>query len=168
MRDNRVRTFLEAKGRPWKHFYLSRGGHENCFTNFCLEKFHLHILVNCNVLNTISCKIWRKFLDFWRSLLDCINGGKFFAYFFLEGGCDQNFELQNIKLTLCSWSIHLSNYDKVKRLSIFLEKYTAKRQRTPFQIHPSIHNVYLTYCVVTWLWKAPLTLGSETDDKLSC
>ena len=48
---------LRIKCGATKTFRKQKGA----MKNFGPEKFHLHILVNCNVLNTISCKIWRKF-----------------------------------------------------------------------------------------------------------
>lgn len=47
------------------------------------------------------------------------------------------------------------NFDSISGKGIHMV--TALRQRTPFQTHPPTHNVQLTFCVVTWVWTAPLT-----------
>ena len=61
-----LRKFFGSKRGATKNLYFSRGrgGMKIVFIDFGPEKFDLHIFVNFNVLNTMSCKIWRKLRRF--------------------------------------------------------------------------------------------------------
>ena len=66
-------------------------------------------------------------------------------------------QLKNIGsgMILWAWLFWLViNFDSISGKGIHMV--TALRQRTPFQTHPPTHNVQLTFCVVTWVWTAPL------------
>ena len=115
--------------------------------NLLLELFQTATLFNM-ILYYCLCNTFRKLWNYFSNSIGPEDS---------KGAVYTQLTTQNVKF--------LRTHPPIITSSVFplaWKKYTCCQgimSKTPFQNHPPIDNVNLTFCVDTWVWSAPLNLG---------